>query len=106
MVTGFFADSLNRKLVDVDYYFGMGGATCWHLSQTGFASTNPMFITSSSVKFKSVSNVFNELSRPQWLAETTKMFCEALFTERWLQTGSSHLKEILSEKGYPVARVF
>ena len=25
-IAGFFSDSLNRKLVDVDYYIGMGGA--------------------------------------------------------------------------------
>src|SRR5262249_49158770 len=32
MVTGFFPDSLNRKLVDIDYYSGMGGTAYWQLS--------------------------------------------------------------------------
>jgi hypothetical protein len=95
MVTGFFADSLNRKLVDVDYYFGMGGAAYWHLSQTGFASTNPMF-HELSVKFKSVSNVLNELSDRSGLQNNKDVL---RLYERWLQTGSGHLKDILSEKG-------
>ena len=31
-VSGFFADSLNRKIVDVDYYINMGGGACTALS--------------------------------------------------------------------------
>ena len=34
MVTGFFPDSLNKKIVDIDYYSDMGGAAYWQLSQS------------------------------------------------------------------------
>lgn len=96
MVTGFFGDSLNKKLVDVDYYFGMGGAAYWHLSQqSGFAESNSMF-QELSVKFKTVANVLTEMSDRSGLQNNKDVL---RVYERWLQTGSTHLKEILSEKG-------
>jgi hypothetical protein len=95
MVTGFFADSLNRKMVDVDYYFGMGGAAYWHLAQYGLAGPNPMF-QELSVKFKTVSNVLSEMSDRSGLQNNSDVL---RIYERWLQTKSGHLKEILSEKG-------
>lgn len=95
MVTGFFSDSLNTKLVDVDYYFGMGGAAYGHLARQSFAGTNTMF-QELSVKFKTVSNVLNEMSDRSGLQNNKDLL---RVYERWLHTKSDHLKEILSEKG-------
>lgn len=95
MVTGFFSDSLNRKLVDVGYYFGMGGAAYWHLAQQVVPGPNAMF-QELSVKFKTVSNVLNEMSDRSGLQNNKDLL---RIYERWLQTKSDHLKEILSEKG-------
>src|SRR5688572_22206138 len=33
-ISGFFGDSLNRKLVDIDYYVDMGGVAYGHLSHS------------------------------------------------------------------------
>lgn len=95
MVTGFFSDSLNRKLVDVDYYFGMGGAAYWQLSQNGVSRPIHLF-RELSVKFKTVSNVLNEVSDRG--ASHSNQDVLRLY-ERWVHTRSEHLKEILSSKG-------
>jgi hypothetical protein len=50
-VSGFFPDSLNGSLVDVDYYIGMGEVAYGHLSRMG-----------RGVQVDSLSQVFCELS--------------------------------------------
>ena len=51
-ISGIFSDSLNRKLVDVDYYIGMGEAAycCVHDS------------LQADTRARTLSNVFGELS--------------------------------------------
>jgi hypothetical protein len=93
MITGFFPDSLNRKLVDVDYYAGMGGAAYWQLSL--WQSNSPLF-QELSVKFRSFSDVLSELSEKSGMQTNTDLL---RVYERWLYSGSDRLKEMLAEKG-------
>lgn len=93
MVTGFFPDSLNRKLVDVDYYTGMGGAAYWQLSQVQLG--NSLF-KELSVKFRTFSNALAEMSERSGLQKNTDLL---RIYERWLYSGSDRLKEVLAEKG-------
>lgn len=93
MVTGFFPDSLNRKIVDVDYYSGMGGAAYWQLAQ--WQSGSPLF-KELSLKFKAFSDVLGEMSERSGLQSNTDLL---RLYERWLHSGSERLKEKLAEKG-------
>lgn len=51
-VAGVFADSLNRKLVDVDYYIAMGGNAYGYLSDT----------VQNSLRWRCQGPIFDELS--------------------------------------------
>ncbi|MFO1351793.1 MAG: hypothetical protein U1F68_14430 [Gammaproteobacteria bacterium] len=51
-VAGVFADSLNRKLVDVDYYIAMGGNAYSYLSDA----------SRGALRWHAFSNVFDELA--------------------------------------------
>jgi hypothetical protein len=93
MVTGYFPDSLNRKLVDVDYYSGMGGAAYSQLSTLQMGS--PVF-KELSVKFRDFSNVLAEMSDRSGLNSNTDLL---RVYERWITSGNDRLKEILAEKG-------
>jgi len=95
MVSGFFADSLNRKLIDVDYYAGMGGAAYWQLAQGKKALGTGMF-QELSVKFKPFSNALGEMSERSGLQNNSDLL---RVYEKWIYTGSGRLKELLAEKG-------
>jgi hypothetical protein len=93
MVTGYFPDSLNRKLVDVDYYSGMGGAAYWQLAQWQAGSN---LFKELSVKFRDFSNVLAEMSDRSGLNSNADLL---RLYERWIHSGNDRLKEILAEKG-------
>jgi hypothetical protein len=93
MVTGFFPDSLNRKVVDVDYYFGMGGSAYGELAKNHAGGKT---FEELSIKFKVFSNVLGEVSERSGLHSNGDLL---RLYERWLHTGSDRIKEILSEKG-------
>ncbi len=93
MVTGFFPDSLNRKLVDLEYYSGMGGAAYGELSR--WQAEKPVF-QELSVKFRSFSDVLAEMSERTGLHSNADIL---RIYERWVQSGSERLKELLAERG-------
>ncbi len=99
-IAGLFADSLNRKVVDVDYYVSMGGAAYGCLSEA---------IRSSKVMHEGGA-VFEELS------ENFTGFVEALeevvdnsrvaddadvirWYEVWARTGSNRAARVLQRHG-------
>jgi hypothetical protein len=102
MVTGFFADSLKRKVVDVDYYCGMGGAAYWQLSCAPTAGAGKPVYKELSVRFKTFSDVLGEMSERSGLQSNGDLL---RLYEKWLYTGSDRLKNLLSEHGIqtPVA---
>jgi hypothetical protein len=51
-ISGVFADSLNRKLVDVDYYIAMGGKAYSYLSDS----------SRNTLRWQVLSEVFEELA--------------------------------------------
>ena len=51
-VSGLFSGSLNRKLVDVDYYIGMGSSAYSHLSD----------ISGNSIRSRTFNTIYSELS--------------------------------------------
>lgn len=96
VVTGLFPDSLNRKLVDIDYYLGMGGNAYAQLSQLQASAEGRGVFTELSVKFKPFSGVLGELGERSGLQTNT----DVLRTyEKWLLTGSEREKTKLAEMG-------
>ena len=96
MVTGFFPDSLNRKLIDIDYYFGMGGTAYWTLSNLQLTDLTRTLFKELSVKFKTFSEVLAEFSDRSGLQNNKDLL---RIYEKWLLTGSDRLKGLLSEHG-------
>lgn len=95
-ISGFFADSLNKKLVDIDYYQGMGTTAYSELSSYNLHKTNKTIFKELSEKFKILAEVFGELSERSGLQTNRDLL---RLYEKWLVTGSSRLKNLLSEKG-------
>jgi hypothetical protein len=101
-ISGFFGDSLNRKLVDLDYYVEMGGSAYGTLA--------------SQVRENSFKQIYSELAErfAQFVDVLTYISTKALMQtnedllrlyDRYLRTGSDLAKERLLEKGLlPIPR--
>lgn len=94
-VSGFFSDSLNRKLVDVDYYVSIGGCAYSALSRVETDTFSPVF-AELGTKFVGFVDVLSEVS------ERTSCSCNAdllRLYEKWLKTGSRRSGQLLVERG-------
>jgi hypothetical protein len=96
LITGVFPESLRRKIVGVNYYFGMGGAAYSTLSDLQFSQIARTLFSELSAKFKDYSNVLSELSAAHGLQKNSDLLH---LYERWLTTGDDRLKARLAEKG-------
>src|SRR5262249_678671 len=98
-VSGFFSDSLQRKLVDVDYYIQMGGAAYSALARLFRA--NPHSVVFSEVydelgsTFPRFVDVFAEVAEETM---TGHLGLVQLY-ERWLRTGSEWMERRLRAQG-------
>lgn len=99
-ISGLFSHSLNRKLVDVDYYIAMGGGAYAQLSSSlsGTGNDAPL------------AQVFDELSAkfPEFVDALAEIGEDAHFNndsdllrsyELWLRTGSRRAEKQLRKKG-------
>jgi hypothetical protein len=94
-VAGFFADSLNRKLVDVDYYATLGGYAYESLSRFESDTFAPVFAELAG-SFLAFVDVLGEVS--ERCAMTTNTDLLRLY-EKWLRTGSRRNGQLLIERG-------
>lgn len=94
-VAGFFPDSLNRKLVDVDYYATLGGYAYGSLSRADSETFAPVFAELAS-GFLGFVDVLAEVS--ERCAITTNADLLRLY-EKWLRTGSRRNGQLLVERG-------
>jgi hypothetical protein len=98
-VSGFFSDSLQRKLVDVDYYIQMGGAAYTELAR--YFRGNPNSVVFGDVydelanKFPRYVDVFAEVAEETM---TGNLGLVQLY-ERWLRTGSEWMERRLRAQG-------
>ena len=99
-VAGIFADSLNRKLVDVDYYVGMG-ATAYStlhnsLQQSNALTLHPDLFAELGQKFGSLVDVLAEISENSGMKSNN----DTLRTyELWRKTGSERARKSLARNG-------
>jgi hypothetical protein len=102
-VSGFFADSLARRLVDVDYYMAMGGAAYSQLASltptSRSASAGEFFRAAYSEladKFEVFVQVLSEVRRKTNFAGGTNLL---RLCEEWVRTGNEWLAKRLRETG-------
>ena len=94
-VSGFLADSLRRKLVDVDYYVSIGGCAYNALSRVETDTFSPVFAELAS-KFVGFVDVLSEVSERTSCSSNADLL---RLYEKWLKTGSRRSGQLLVERG-------
>jgi hypothetical protein len=95
-ISGFFSDSLQRKLVDVEYYAEMGGVAYRDLAGVAREPESSRIFTEFSrrfIEFTEVLNVIAQKSQLQDEQNILRMF------DLYAQTGSKVIREQLLRKG-------
>ena len=93
-LAGFFGDSLQRKLVDLDYYVSLGGYAYSRLAARDDDAFADVF-GELAEKFVPVVDVLSDISDR---SRSTNRDALRLY-ERWLRTGSQRDRRMLAEKG-------
>lgn len=94
-VSGFFSDSLRRKLVDVDYYVCIGGSAYGALSRQTEDTFATVFAELAG-NFVGFVDVLSEVSERSSCGSNTDLL---RLYERWLRTGSPRSGQLLVERG-------
>lgn len=98
-ISGFFGDSLNRKLVDIDYYIEMGGTAYSSLAAAIPDETYQMVYSEYSKKFLGFVDVLTYISQKTQVQNNENLL---RLYDRYLKTGSPVAKEQLLEQGIVV----
>jgi hypothetical protein len=100
-VAGFFADSLNRKLVDVDYYAAMGGGAYANASRLSMSLDSREMFDELSRQFVRFMDVISEVGERSQIAAGGLMGNQGLLRlyEIFLRTGSERARRRLHEAG-------
>jgi hypothetical protein len=94
-VSGFFSDSLTKKLVSIDYYIDMGSTAYGCLADNSRDETSPLFreLSDKFIKLVDVLAEVSEVSRLTSSQDILRLY------EKWLRTGSEHAVALLRELG-------
>ncbi len=94
-IAGYFQDSLSRKLVDVDYYIGMGGTAYQHAAARAEQSLRGVF-QELAERFATFVNVLADVSdktNPKTEKDLLRLY------EVWVTTRSERAARALQEAG-------
>lgn len=95
-ISGFFADSLNRSLVDVDYYKNMGVTAYSSLSEIVKEHNSSRMFGEIANKFTELTDVLTLISQESMIKNDQSIL---RLYENYLKTGSELAKERLSDLG-------
>jgi hypothetical protein len=96
-VSGFFAESLSRSLVDLDYYKTMGGFAYARLAHDEDPPVfGPEVFSELSGRFTEFADLLSEISEASRLSSNASLL---RLYERWVQTGSRRAATLLAERG-------
>ena len=95
-ISGFFGDSLNRKLVDIDYYADVGGAAYSSLANTVQDDLMIQTYQHLSDRFLDYVEVLTYISEKSYVKSDQNIL---RLYDRYLKTGSDLAKEKLIELG-------
>jgi hypothetical protein len=93
-ISGFFSDSLNSGLVDVDYYMQLGGRAYATLARNDEAFGE--VFDELATKFAAVADVLSEVSERSALTSNTDVL---RLYEKWLRTRSRRSGKLLAARG-------
>jgi len=93
---GFFSDSLSRKVVDVDYYIGMGRTAYGSLATSGFEVIFAKVFNELSSQFHRFVDVLAEVSELTGSKDPKNIL---RLYELWLKTRSERAEKSLKEAG-------
>lgn len=95
-ISGFFGDSLSRKIVDIDYYVDMGGVAYGSLAQTTSDELSSRMFNEFSTRFPQFVDVLTFISQDTKIQSNADLL---RLYNRYLATGSRLAEEQLMEKG-------
>jgi hypothetical protein len=93
-ISGYFSDSLNRSLVDIDYYIALGERAYGSLARTDDAFSD--VFDELAEKFSGFVDVLGEVSERSALTSNTDLL---RLYERWLKTRSRRSGDLLARQG-------
>jgi len=96
-VSGFFSDSLQRKIIDVDYYVDMGRTAYDTLAGTVDEDTFSALYREMAQKFLVIVDVLTIISNKTRLTDDQNLL---RLIDVYSKTGSEHLGETLVAKGF------
>ncbi len=95
-LTGFFSDSFQRKIVDIDYYVEIGSAAYSNLSSWTKEDTMAIVYKTFSKRFYDYVEVLNYVSEKAQIQADQNVL---RLYDRYLRTGSDLAREKLTELG-------
>jgi hypothetical protein len=102
-VAGFFAESLNRSLVDVEYYVGLGQSAYAQLARSLSGGTRPAALgdvyEELAEKFPRFVDVLTEVRKRTTLAELNATTDIGKLYEVWLRTREDWVEQKLKAAG-------
>jgi hypothetical protein len=94
-ISGFFADSLNRSLVDIDYYMHLGECAYASLARRGDPALGDVFDELAG-RFSACVDVLGEVSELSALTSNSDVL---RLYEKWLRTRSRRSGDLLAARG-------
>ncbi len=95
-ISGFFGDSLNRKIIDVDFYVDLGGAAYANLSQISTERPMVEVYRTFSMRFVEFVDVLAYISHQSFIKSNEGIL---RLYDRYIKTGSGLAKDKLIELG-------
>ncbi len=95
-ISGFFGDSLRRKVVDIDYYADMGGLAYGTLASSVDDNLQAKVFEDFSNRFLNYVDVLTYISQSAMIQSNQDLL---RLYERYVATGSTLAKDQLVEKG-------
>ncbi len=95
-ISGFFGESLQRKIVDIDYYIEMGGTAYSTLSQCFSENSKAQMFEEISRKFIVFVDVLSFISNKSQADNNVNLL---RIYEKYLRTGSDLAKDQILQKG-------
>lgn len=100
-ISGFFSDSLQRKIIDVDYYVEMGRSAYGSLAHCTREDTKASIYKTFAQRFGDFVDVLSHFSQKARLQSNQNIL---RLYDRYLRTGSALDREKLIEMGIPTSK--
>ena len=97
-IAGFFSNSFSRKLVDVDYYIGMGGSAYSNVASMVEHKIKMNLFSELADKFPLFVDAFAQISEESSFKQENSQALLRMY-DLWTKTGSNRLAKQLAKAG-------